>query len=155
MAKQDDWVRMQLRLPRDLHAALTARAKEKSLNAVIIEMLEVARGAVEALEAAAPGRFEAESALRRGQIYGDALAQREAWRRDYNARNIVLQLRSATPISWAEINEHAKGLGADLPKGLQSLRIEVLTPDVLESDGRRDEANAIAEAYLGVVLRGD
>lgn len=40
MAKQDDWSRITLRLPRDLHEVLVDRAGVKSLNAEIVERLE-------------------------------------------------------------------------------------------------------------------
>jgi len=40
MAKQDDYVRITLRIPPDLHAKLVERAGTKSLNAEILERLE-------------------------------------------------------------------------------------------------------------------
>lgn len=39
MAKQDDYVRITLRLPPDLHEALLKHAASKSLNAEIVERL--------------------------------------------------------------------------------------------------------------------
>ncbi|MBU0643403.1 MAG: hypothetical protein KJ731_08915 [Alphaproteobacteria bacterium] len=40
MAKQDDWTRITLRLPRDLHARITAAVGAASLNATIVTSLE-------------------------------------------------------------------------------------------------------------------
>lgn len=40
MAKQDDWIRITLRLPRDLHARITAAVGAASLNATIVTSLE-------------------------------------------------------------------------------------------------------------------
>ena len=40
MAKQDEWKRITLRIPPDLHERLTAAAESASLNAMIIEALE-------------------------------------------------------------------------------------------------------------------
>lgn len=42
MAKQDDWVRITLRLPPELHEQLKERAGAGSLNAEIVEALEYA-----------------------------------------------------------------------------------------------------------------
>ena len=40
MAKQDEWKRITLRIPPDLHERLTAAAESASLNAMIIDALE-------------------------------------------------------------------------------------------------------------------
>ena len=40
MAKQDEWKRITLRIPPDLHERLTAAAESASLNAVIIDALD-------------------------------------------------------------------------------------------------------------------
>jgi hypothetical protein len=40
MAKQDDWTRITLRLPRDLHSRITAAVGAASLNATIVTSLE-------------------------------------------------------------------------------------------------------------------
>lgn len=40
MAKQDDWTRITLRLPPDLHQRLSSAAEANSLNAVIVAALE-------------------------------------------------------------------------------------------------------------------
>lgn len=39
MAKQDDWIRITLRLPGDLHARLVEAAASSSMNAEIVERL--------------------------------------------------------------------------------------------------------------------
>ncbi|MCG7623019.1 hypothetical protein [Epibacterium sp. Ofav1-8] len=40
MAKQDDWIRITLRLPRDLHARINAAGGASSLNATIVTALD-------------------------------------------------------------------------------------------------------------------
>ena len=40
MAKQDDWIRITLRLPKDLHARISAAEGPSSLNATIVQALE-------------------------------------------------------------------------------------------------------------------
>lgn len=39
MAKQDDWIRITLRLPSDLHSKLSDAAENSSMNAEIVERL--------------------------------------------------------------------------------------------------------------------
>ncbi len=40
MAKQDEWKRITLRIPPDLHARVAAAAESVSLNGLIVEVLE-------------------------------------------------------------------------------------------------------------------
>ncbi|MEM8823169.1 MAG: hypothetical protein AAGF30_06125 [Pseudomonadota bacterium] len=40
MAKQDDWIRITLRLPQELHARISSSGGASSLNATIVQALE-------------------------------------------------------------------------------------------------------------------
>ena len=118
MAKQDDWVRMTLRLPQDLHDRLMGALGAKSLNADIVERLE-------------------------RDLSGDVFCLRG----EPSTARFVLDTDGA-PISWDEIREHIHAITQAFPRGISAMSVDVLTPQVLSSRGRQEEADALAAAYL-------
>jgi hypothetical protein len=103
MAKQDDWVRLQLRLPRSLHAELQRYADNTSLNSAILTLIELG-------------------------LLGQTI--RTLPPRPSTAR-IVLDSDGRT-LTREEVQRQLAALveASDLP--LTHLQIEVLTPAVLE-----------------------
>jgi hypothetical protein len=56
-------------------------------------------------------------------------------------------LESAQPISWDEINSHVSAIAKAMPFRPNALTVAVVTPEVISSADRQDEAEALEAAY--------
>lgn len=117
MARQDDWVRTQVRMPPELHVELSRAAGAKSLNAEIVERLAASVGLGEP----------------RGPVSEHSVT-------------IALET-NGMPISWGEVQEHLAAISRKIKGGIVNIRMEVHTPQMVSSAEREDQADALRRSY--------
>lgn len=124
MAKQDDFARITLRIPPDMHRQLTER-----LSAGISMNGDILRRLAESLEADTIEVLEA--ALKTEPPYWTEIR--------LNA--------SGGPISWDEIQAHVGAITDAIDKPVVALNIEVVTPEVVSSWDRIEQAGHLQDSY--------
>lgn len=128
MAKQDDWVRITLRLPPELHAYLSEQAGAGSLNAEIVDRLHVSQGLDDA----------------GNDILGVGAALSPA----HQLPEINIRIDAqGVPISWDEIQAHVSGLADMLDKSAVAMNVIVETPELKSSHERREAAALLRQAW--------
>lgn len=149
MAKQDDWVRLQLRLPADVHEGLVRIAGAMSLNALIVAILSAAAKPDDGTQLTL--RLPPSLRRRLVEVSGFSMNKEIVRRLEESfedefykslmrpAARITLDT-NGRPISWEEINSHVALIAEAFPHPISSVSIEVMTPEIVAAHKRRDDA---------------
>lgn len=158
MAKQDDYTKTALRLPRDLHQMLTesAAARGHSLNTEMVYRLEQSFAEqAKVLTVDQTSRLLAENTkmrlemakLRSHMRAGPRIPDHPAPEPLDVARVHVTLDSNGRPISWDEISEHLAAIRKTGKFDVVAMHTSVITPDLVSSSKRREQSAEVAEFY--------
>ena len=160
MAKQDDYTKTALRLPRDLHQILTesAAARGHSLNTEMVYRLEQSFAQqTKVLTVDQTSKLLTENTkmrlemakLRSHMRAGSRIPDHPALEPLDVARVHVTLDTSGHPISWDEISEHLTAIRKTGKFDVVAMHTSVITPDLESSSKRTEQSADLAKFYKG------